>query len=552
MESVTSSKREVVHLEGSQHAPAGHEEVEFTGRQFGTSWAFDTKGRRVLNPRPSNSPDDPLNWSWAEKQYLAAISCCAVLACNITGAGPSIAIVQQAIEWFGAPPTSATISKTAYLFTTTALCNGVSLFFAVPAITKFGRRPIYITAFTIYTATLIWCACAKSFGSEIAGRAILGLAAGVGECLGALTVTDIFFTHERGLYMAWYNVLLSCGAAVGLIVDGAVTQHLPSWRYFYYVDIAFVGFLTILAFFTLPETSFRRNELILNGHVGAEFAEEHPKVDPTLTRKTYRQRLALFSGTYTSEPYWKLFIRPWGLICLPAVLLSVITFGNTIGWLVAVTSNVAPAYEQILGFSTQNTGFLFFGALIASIIGVPFGGLLGDKCSEWGAKRNGGVREPEHRLIAMVIPLITGPLSLILYGLCIQHKTNWFVGCLGISLVNFSVCCATNIALVYAIDSYKPIGDEVVTATLGYKAFIGYVLGFYTNTWVTNQGYLKGYGEMAAIEFGLLLFVVPVYVFGKKMRYASGNWPWLKWAASWSDDRDDLDTDHHIGEIEKA
>lgn len=58
-------------------------------------------------------------------------------------AGPSIAIVQQTIEWFGAPPTSANISKTAYLFTSTSLANGMGLFLWVPAITKFGRRPMY-------------------------------------------------------------------------------------------------------------------------------------------------------------------------------------------------------------------------------------------------------------------------------------------------------------------------------------------------------------------------------------------------------------------------
>lgn len=216
--------------------------------------------------------------------------------------------------------------------------------------------------------------------------------------------------------MAYYNVFLSCGAAVGLIIDGAVTQNLPSWRYFYYIDAALVGALLILVILTYPETSFRRNEYILNGHVGANTDGEKAHLATVQVRKSYAQRMALFSGTYTDESYIRMVARPFGIVLLPAVMFSVLTFSATIGFLVAVTSNVAPAYEQILGFSTQNTGFLFFGAIIGSLIGIPAGGWLGDKCSEIGARKNNGVSEPEHRLPAMIIPIFLGPLSLVLYG----------------------------------------------------------------------------------------------------------------------------------------
>lgn len=273
-----------------------------------------------------------------------------------------------------------------------------------------------VLAFTIYFFCLIWVAFAKSFAAELAGRVVLGLASGAGECLGALTITDIFFSHQRGLFMAYYNVFLSCGAAVGLIIDGAVTQNLPSWRYFYYIDAALVGAILILVIFTYEETSFNRNEYILNGHVGAQTDGETPHLAAVQPRHSYKQRMAIFSGPFTKESYFRMAARPFGIVLLPAVLFSVLTFSATIGFLVAVTSNVAPAYEQILGFSTQNTGFLFFGAIVGSLIGIPAGGWLGDKCSEYGARKNNGVSEPEHRLPAMIIPIFLGPLSLVLYG----------------------------------------------------------------------------------------------------------------------------------------
>jgi MFS family permease len=119
---------------------------------------------------------------------------------------PTVAIVEITIDFFGTPaPTPAfftSIAKVAYFFTTTALMQGLSNLFWMPLIVKYGRRPIYLTSFTIYTATAIWAGVSKSYGSELASRIIMGFAAGSGECVAPLTIADIFFLHERGLIMA--------------------------------------------------------------------------------------------------------------------------------------------------------------------------------------------------------------------------------------------------------------------------------------------------------------------------------------------------------------
>ena len=126
--------------------------------------------------------------------------------CNFLAAGPTVAIVDITIDFFGTPPPTpaffTSIAKVAYFFTTTALMQGLSNLFWMPLIVKYGRRPIYLTSFTIYTATAIWAGMSKSYGSELASRIIMGFAAGSGECVAPLTIADIFFLHERGLIMA--------------------------------------------------------------------------------------------------------------------------------------------------------------------------------------------------------------------------------------------------------------------------------------------------------------------------------------------------------------
>lgn len=68
----------------------------------------------------------------------------------------------------------------------------------MPLIVKYGRRPVYVTAFTMYTIAAIWCAVATQYANFLVARIVMGIAAGAGECLAPVTIADIFFLHERG------------------------------------------------------------------------------------------------------------------------------------------------------------------------------------------------------------------------------------------------------------------------------------------------------------------------------------------------------------------
>jgi MFS family permease len=138
------------------------------------------------------------------RYYIAAVVCMAVFLCNFLAAGPTVAIVNITIDFFGPPgPTFAShISRVAYFFTTTALLQGMSNLLWMPIILKFGRRPVYLTSFTLYTGCAIWAGVSRSYSSELASRILMGLANGAGEIVAPLTITDIFFLHERGTVMA--------------------------------------------------------------------------------------------------------------------------------------------------------------------------------------------------------------------------------------------------------------------------------------------------------------------------------------------------------------
>ena len=333
------------------------------------------------------------------------------------------------------------------------------------------------------------------------------------------------------------------------------------WRVIYDVAIALIAFTLILAFFTFPETVYIRPiEIDIDHEPTVEDKGDVVLSDSTSSsippKKTYLQSLKLFSGTYTEETFWRLCIRPFALILLPPVLWCSLVQSVTIGFIVAVTSNVASAYATAYHMKPYETGLCFIAAIIGALIGIFCGGYLGDKTADFFTKRNGGIREPEMRLPAMMFSLISTPLSLILYGIGIQYKLHWMCPTVGLALLNFSIVQGTNVALVYTIDSYRPIAGEITLTTMAFKckllalsphqysflnndeiAAFGFLLSFYTNPWIEKSGYLNAYGAMAGISAAVLIFWVPLYIWGKRVRHATWHWSITSYV-HWDEDRE--------------
>ncbi|KAF7525008.1 hypothetical protein PCG10_005359 [Penicillium crustosum] len=352
----------------------------------------------------------------------------------------------------------------------------------MPLIVKYGRRPVYIFSFILYFATSLWSGFARAYGVELAGRIIMGLAAGAGECLGPLTIADIFFLHERGAVMATYTAALSMGAAGGIVVDGLIVMS-HDWRYIYYVGSALLGAVTILVIFTFPETTFNRHieeagvavpdddRLDKADRLESHSSEYHETVvrSGPPAKKTYIQSLQLFPGTFTSESLYRVFIRPIILIMLPPVLWASLVFAVTIGFLIAITSNFATAFSMAYNFPAWKSGLCFVSGMVGSFLGIAFGGHISDWSADWFTQRNGGIREPEMRLPSIVIGGTLAPVALILYGVGIDNQLHWMVPTLGLGLLNFAIVQATNVAMVYVIDCYRPAVGEVTVSILAFK-----------------------------------------------------------------------------------
>ncbi|KDQ58916.1 hypothetical protein JAAARDRAFT_56925 [Jaapia argillacea MUCL 33604] len=484
------------------------------------STLLERDGVKILIPTPSEDPNDPLNWSQTFKIYVVLLLSLGVIMSNFLAAGPTVAIIEIAGN-FTHP---LNIPKTAYFFTITALVQGLGLALWMPLSAKYGRRPVLVFCYIGYVLSALWGGLSKQYGSELAARSAIGFFGGGAEGLAPVIITDIFFLHERGTYMSFYNVFLSVGVSGGIVFAALIT-HVRPWQYVYWVSVAVIGFNALLVLFTFPETAYRRDS--------DNIIEQKEK-------RSYWQRISLFTGQYTEEKLFKMFVRPAFTLLLPSVLWVTFVYGSILGFLVAVSSNfavalAAPPYH----FTSLQSGLCFIGGAVGALLSLPLGGHFGDWIADLFTRRNGGIREPEMRLPAMFPCIVLGPLGLLIYGLTIGRGLHWMGAVVALGLLNFSICVVTNVTIVYVVDIYKPIAAEVVVAILATKSVIGFVLSFYTNTWVEQRGYIEAFGTMTAISAIILSFTFLFYIWGANLRQRSFQWRTSQRMVKWHIDRDD-------------
>lgn len=253
-----------------------------------------------------------------------------------------------------------------------------------------------------------------------------------------------------------------------------------------------MGALIIVVIFFFPETAYRRidNPLVERA---AEVQKEIPtthlesaSIPPIPEKESYIHSLRFWSGEiYTDESFWRMFIRPFGLILIPPIFWATIVMSVTIGFLVAVVSNFASAFSTAYGFEAWQSGLCFISGMVGCFLGTFAGGPFSDWVADYFTKRNGGIREPEMRLPAIALSVVCAPLSLVLYGCSIDNKWHWMVPTLGLGLrmwdimsleivslmplVSFAITQGTNVSFVYCIDSFRPVAGEVTVTQLAFK-----------------------------------------------------------------------------------
>jgi len=343
-----------------------------------------------------------------------------------------------------------------------------------------------------------------------------------------------------GLYMFFFQSLGSLGVIIsGFVITGA------GWRWHFWLTAicAGINFVGIALFF--PETQFYRkpatglspsnpapSSTSTDKDAGPEVEELPASMFPP--RKTFIQELNPWSGINPgiekSTNFLFLFIRPWPMVVYPAVIYSFFVFSFNLACLLGVLNTAASVFQSPpYNMSAGVQSLIFVPEFFGVALGAYCGGGLTDRLVQWRTRKNNGVFEPEQRLLALILPLFLVPVGVLMYGIGVAHQTSAVVPFLGNGLIGFGIGAIPSITMSYVIDSYYLVSPDLMLLVVALKNIFGFGFSYAVIPWITATGYVDTFVAMAFILFGLILFGLPLWYWGKKIRDVTARWKIVLW-----------------------
>lgn len=190
---------------------------------------------------------------------------------------------------------------------------------------------------------------------------------------------------------------------------------------------------------------------------------------------SYTQQLKVWNGRIANDSWVKIAIRPFILFAYPSVLWSTAVYSLSVGWLIVLSESVSVIYESSdhYGFTALQTGLIYISPFVGGLLGTAVAGKVSDMVAKFMTRRNGGIYEPEFRLV-MAIPIaLSTVIGLMGFGWSAQLMDAWIVPTIFFGMISFGCCLGSTTAITFCVDSYRQYaGEALVTLNFSKSMFL--------------------------------------------------------------------------------
>ncbi|KAK3371909.1 major facilitator superfamily domain-containing protein [Podospora didyma] len=240
----------------------------------------------------------------------------------------------------------------------------------------------------------------------------------------------------------------------------------------------------------------------------------------SLPAQSFVQQLKPFHGRLNTDKWHKVAVRPLILFSYPAVLWSSVVYACSVGWLIVISESVAVIYrEEVYHFNALQTGLVYLSPFIGGILGTAVAGKVSDIIVKAMARQNGGLYEPEFRLVMAAPVAVTTVIGLMGFGWSAQSHDHWMVPTAFFGVVSFGCSLGSTTAITFCVDSYRQYaGEALVTLNFSKNIFHGLVFSLFVTSWLQDDGPKDVYVWIGIIQLIMLLSTIPMYIYGKRAR----------------------------------
>lgn len=507
----------------------------------------------ILLPQPSQSPNDPLNWSVSRKIWhlflMAFLTGLTAAVANDAGSAEDSLTKIKGVSY----ETMNTGAGVLFIFI------GWSCMLFAPASSLYGRRITYLLCLLAGILGSIWFGSSKTPADTIWSQAFVGMSEACAEAQVQQSLADVFFQHQLGSVLTIYILAMSIGSFLGPLVAQFISQT-QGFRWIGWWGAILMGATLIVFFFGCEETVFDRNrhsaiyeledqdqptsqveKLPLN-QAGSSIAVEKSNnfaveaVDPEskLTQEKltpYSKRIAIitpawFLKGFGFKQYLKRFIVFFKVFTLPGVWLSGLLWGmqdTFMSFYLTTQDNVF--YEEPWNYSENRVALMNIATLVGAVFGCFFSGILSDKHVLWLAKKNDGRYEPEYRLWLLFATLFISPIGLIMFGVGSEKGGDWPTWVIygGLVFVGFGFGSVGDTSLSYLMDAYPEIIIQGMVGVSIINNSLACIFTFTCSKWLDSAGTTNTYIVLAVIDFVTIGCIIPTLIWGKSWRKMTKN-----------------------------
>ncbi|OTB03845.1 hypothetical protein M426DRAFT_59696 [Hypoxylon sp. CI-4A] len=417
------------------------------------------------------------------------------------------------------------------------LFTGATTFFTASGANIWGKRPFFVISTVLLLISNVWGTFADSFPSLAAMRIFQGIASAPLETLVTSTVSDLFFVHQRGLRLSLWGAMLGTGVLLGQIISGFIIESLGISGTFAVSALIFCLILPLM-YFVIVETTYTKprgpaaswDQRPESRESIDDLKKDLKGDDPTNESKEgYKSQLRLFRGRLSEESFWKGVVKPFPLVCFPAVIFSTLVYASFFCWLLmigvlSVTIFSAPPYN----LNPAQVGLTNIPLAIGALIFSPISGWMADAIPVWMAKRNNGVFEPEFRLVLMVIAIPLSTAGFIGFGMAAAKGLSLTWCLVWITLHSIAVPFASQASISYVIDCHTKDANQAFVTINFVKAVLSFIASTVGNGLLAKFGPETLFTGIALLNLGISLLTIPSYIYGKRLRSWVARSDWAK------------------------
>ncbi|KAJ5555052.1 hypothetical protein N7535_007496 [Penicillium sp. DV-2018c] len=241
---------------------------------------------------------------------------------------------------------------------------------------------------------------------------------------------------------------------------------------------------------------------------------ERPKIP-------YSQLLRVWNGRINQDNWLRVAVRPFILFAYPSVLWSTVVYALSVGWLIVLSESVAHIFEgtEHYHFTPLQTGLIYISPFVGGLLGTAVAGKVSDIIVRYMTRRNGGIYEPEFRLV-MAIPIaLSTVIGLMAFGWSAEIGDSWIVPTIFFGLISFGCCLGSTTAITFCVDSYRQYaGEALVTLNFSKNVLHGLIFSLFIVDWLDFSGSRTVFLSIGGIQLFFMLMSIPMYIYGKRAR----------------------------------